>query len=121
MNFINKFFAKYVTIGIINTLIHWGTFGILFYVINTTQSIANLIGFIISVTFSFLANAKFTFEKKATARKYIFFITFMGSLSFLLGHLSDHINLYPLFTLLFFSIVSLILGFLYSKIFIFKE
>ncbi|WP_342462702.1 GtrA family protein [Arsenophonus apicola] len=113
-------FAKYFSIGIINTLIHWIIFAIIVSITNTSQSYANLTSFLVSVTFSFFANAKFTFNKKATSSRYIAFISFMGMMSYLIGYFSDRLNIHPIFTLVTFSTTSLILGFLYSKFIIFK-
>lgn len=113
-------FAKYFSVGIINTLIHWIIFAIIVSITHIPQAYANLIAFIVSLTFSFFANAKFTFKKKATGGRYIAFISFMGMMSYLIGYFSDRINIHPIFTLLTFSTTSLIFGFLYSKFIVFK-
>ncbi len=49
-----KLFTKYFSVGILNTLIHWSIFGLLTVFLSTSQAIANLIGFIAAVSFSFL-------------------------------------------------------------------
>lgn len=113
-------FAKYFSIGIINTLIHWVVFAIIISITHIPQAYANLMAFLVSVSFSFFINAKFTFKKKATDCRYIAFIGFMGMMSYLIGCLSDKLNIHPIFTLITFSSVSLILGFLYSKFVVFK-
>ncbi|PAV05788.1 translocase [Arsenophonus sp. ENCA] len=113
-------FAKYFSIGIINTLIHWIIFANIIYITNTPQSYANLIAFIAAITFSFFSNAKFTFKKKATSGRYLAFLVFMGILSYLTGFVADKINAAPIITLVAFSAISLILGFLYSKFIVFK-
>ncbi|CDH25637.1 GtrA family protein [Xenorhabdus bovienii] len=115
-----KSFIKYVSIGVINTSIHWLLFAILMYQFNTTQATSNLVGFCAAVTFSFYANAKITFQKKATRKRYITFVSFMGLLSYITGFLSDVMNIYPIVTLIVSSVISLILGFMYSKFFVFK-
>ncbi|MCW2484130.1 GtrA family protein, partial [Candidatus Symbiopectobacterium sp. NZEC135] len=61
-----KLFTKYVSIGIINTVIHWAVFGALVYLAAYDQSVGNLIAFLVAVTFSFFANAKFTFQARAS-------------------------------------------------------
>ncbi|EBU6655699.1 translocase, partial [Salmonella enterica subsp. enterica serovar Typhimurium] len=58
-----QLFARYFSVGVINTLLHWVVFAALVYLASTTQATANLIAFIVAVTFSFFANAKFTFKK----------------------------------------------------------
>nr|WP_282559844.1 MULTISPECIES: GtrA family protein [Providencia] len=116
-----KLFTKYFSVGILNTLIHWSIFGLLTVFLSTSQAIANLIGFIAAVSFSFFANAKFTFKAKATATRYISFTLFMGLLSYLTGYAADQLRLPPIATLIIFSSISLVLGFLYSKIFVFRD
>lgn len=115
-----KVFAKYISVGILNTIIHWVVFSLLIYYFNSNQAFANLLGFIIAVTFSFFANAIFTFKATATTGRYILFVGFMGMVSFLIGAASDSLRVNPFFTLLTFSTISLICGFLYSKYIVFR-
>lgn len=104
-----------------NTAIHWTSFIICFEAIKLTQSISNVIGFAISVTFSFFANSKITFKQKGTLAKYLQFTIFMGLISYLVGYAGDKIHLNPILTLVIFSSISLVLGFLYSRFVIFRE
>ncbi|KWV68388.1 GtrA family protein [Pseudomonas paracarnis] len=113
-------FARYATIGVLNTAVHWVAFLIAFYILGASQSISNLSAFCIAVTFSFVMNAKFTFKQKATGRKYVVYIVFMGALSVLVGAVSDAIEAAPIITLASFSVISLGVGFLYSKFFVFR-
>ncbi|KAF1366832.1 putative flippase GtrA [Yokenella regensburgei] len=85
------------------------------------QAVSNVVAFLIAVTFSFFANAKFTFDAKVTSRGYLLFVGFMGLLSFISGQLSDHYSISPLITLLEFSSISLVCGFLYSKFIVFRD
>lgn len=119
-NVMIQLFARYFSVGVINTLLHWVVFAALVYLASTTQATANLIAFIVAVTFSFFANAKFTFKKKATGDRYVAFVGFMGVLSYLTGFIADKVNAAPIITLVAFSAISLVLGFLYSKLFVFK-
>lgn len=116
-----KLFAKYFSVGILNTLIHWVIFGLLIYVFESDQAWANLIGFVVAVTFSFFVNAKFTFQASVTTSRYILYVGFMGILSFLTGATSDRLRINPVLTLLIFSTVSLVCGFLYSKYIVFRN
>lgn len=113
-------FRKYFSIGILNTALHWLVFALCFAVFGITQATANLIAFLTAVTFSFFMNARFTFNKKPTGIRYLLFTIFMGILSLMIGHISDALNIYPILTLIIFSALSLILGFLYSKYIVFK-
>ncbi|WP_286933853.1 GtrA family protein [Leclercia sp. UBA5958] len=115
-----KIFSRYVSIGVINTLIHWGVFALLMHLLNTGQSVANLAGFCVAVTFSFFMNAKYTFKAEATGLRYIIFVSFMGFLAFATGKIADHFSIPGIATLIFFSGTSLVLGFIYSKFVVFK-
>ncbi|EOT3666035.1 GtrA family protein, partial [Shigella flexneri] len=54
-----KLFVKYTSIGVLNTLIHWVVFGVCIYAAHTSQALANFTGFVVAVSFSFFANARF--------------------------------------------------------------
>ena len=115
-----KLFSKYLSVGVLNTLIHWATFLILLHFFNASQSVANLAAFCFAVTFSFFVNAKWTFQSDATVIKYILYILFMGALAWGVGWIADFSALPAIATLVVFSFISLICGFLYSKFFVFK-
>lgn len=116
-----KLFSKYISIGVINTFLHWAFFCMLVYWLKFEQAESNVIAFVIAVTFSFFANARYTFKAKATGGRYFLFVGFMGLLSFLSGKISDHYNINPLITLIEFSAISLIFGFFYSHFIVFKK
>lgn len=111
-------FVRYVMVGVANTLVHAGVFflGILLL----SQSLANLIAFFVSASFSFFANAKFTFKAAPKKSKYLCFVIFMGGLSYLTGYFCDELSIAPAFTFILHCFLSLIIGFLFSK-FLFKE
>jgi len=115
-----KTFSRYASVGVINTLLHWASF-YLAYLWLDSQSLSNLIAFTIAVTFSFFVNARWTFRSQATARRYIIFVVFMGALSWSIGEFADTIHLPPLLTLISFSALSLVLGFLYSRYCVFRS
>lgn len=110
----------YSLIGVLNTAVHW----LIFYVFlsyGVEQSKSNLIAFSVAVTFSFVLNAKYNFKSKMSKKKYILFIAGMGAISFIIGFIADEFNLQPLVTLITFSAVSFFLGYLYSKLIIFRS
>ncbi|PQJ66279.1 GtrA family protein [Photobacterium angustum] len=115
-----KLISKYSLIGVFNTIIHWASFFILYSLI-TNQSISNFIAFLIAVSFSFFANAKFTFKSKVTYKKYISYTLFLGFLSFFVGKFSDINQISPIITLIVFSMISFLVGFIYSNYFVFKD
>lgn len=113
-------FKKYFHVGIINTALHWLTFYIV-YRLCEEQSLSNLAGFLLSVSFSYVANAKYTFEKTVKISKYILYITFMGAMSYIFGYVSSLLHFHAIVTLILFSGFSLIAGFIFSKIVVFKK
>jgi len=116
-----KLFAKYMSIGIINTLIHWVVFALCIYAFHTNQAMANFAGFVVAVSFSFFANARFTFGSSTTAARYMLYVGFMGTLSATVGWAADRCGLPPIMTLIVFSAISLVCGFIYSKFIVFRD
>lgn len=115
-----KIFGRYITIGVLNTAIHWITFAICVEK-GQPQSLSNFIAFCIAVTFSFFANAKWTFSVEATTIRYMMYVFFMGLISVMVGSYADRFEVSPIDTLVVFSAISLVFGFLYSKYIVFKE
>lgn len=115
-----KLFSRYVSVGVINTALHWVCFGLLFHFFGTSQAVSNVIAFCFAVTFSFFANAKWTFKSKATSARYMSFVTFMGVMAGLTGYVADEIGAPPVVTLIAFSGFSLVAGFIYSKFIVFR-
>ncbi|HHO9847703.1 TPA: GtrA family protein [Escherichia coli] len=116
-----KLLIKYASIGVINTLIHWVVFAICIYTLHTNQALANFAGFVVAVSFSFYANAKFTFNSTTTTLRYMLYVGFMGTLSAAVGWAADICILPPLVTLIAFSAISLVCGFIYSKYIVFRD
>lgn len=113
-------FRKYLSIGLLNTLIHWTIFIVLTQQ-GEPQALANLIAFIVAVTFSFFVNSRYTFSSSYSVARYVSFTSFMGLLAFTFGWLGDYLFLPELVTLISFSASSLIIGFAYSKYIVFRE
>lgn len=116
-----RLFTKYASIGVLNTLIHWIVFGICLYGLSTSQALANSSGFVVAVSFSFYANARFTFKASTSTLRYMLYVGFMGILSAFVGFTADRCDLHPIITLVAFSAISLICGFFYSKFIVFRE
>lgn len=116
-----KLFAKYTSIGVLNTLIHWVVFALCIYALHSGQALANFCGFVVAVSFSFFANARFTFNSSTTTSRYMLYVAFMGSLSAVVGWIADRSGLQPIFTLIIFSAISLVCGFFYSKFIVFRD
>lgn len=116
-----KLFPRYLSVGVLNTLIHWAVFTALLTLTSASQAPANLVAFGVAVSFSFVMNSRFTFKAKATKGRYIAFVVFMGVLSLLTGWMADQLNLPPLMTLVGFSAISLLCGFFYSRYVVFRS
>lgn len=116
-----KLFAKYASVGILNTIIHWIIFAVCIYVLHTGQALANFSGFVVAVSFSFFANARFTFGSSTTTMRYMLYVGFMGTLSTAIGWVADRTGFPPMFTLIIFSAISLVCGFIYSKFIVFRD
>lgn len=111
-----KLFIKYCSVGVINTAIHWLIFLFCVYILNQNQSISNVIGFAIAVSFSYLVNSKYTFNTQYKLKSYLLYSLSMTAIAYLVGYLSDYINLPPILTLISFSLFSLVCGFCASLI-----
>ncbi|MCM7835167.1 GtrA family protein [Enterobacter asburiae] len=116
-----KLFTRYVSVGVVNTALHWLCFGALMHFIGANQAVANVVAFCIAVTFSFFANAKWTFKSQATSARYIAFVIFMGVMAAVTGFIADVIGAPPVVTLIAFSAFSLVAGFIYSKFIVFRD
>lgn len=114
-------FSRFVSVGLVNTLIHWSTFFVLHALMGFRQAPGNLAAFGMAASFSFYANARYTFKLKATGSRYLLFVGVMGLLSLGVGYAADRLRLHGLITLTVFSSISLICGFFCSKYFIFRE
>lgn len=116
-----KSFFRYFSVGVINTIIHWFSFWMLIDLFFLNQAIANFLAFFIAVTFSFFANAKWTFMARATSGRYLLFLLFMGFMAAFFGHVSDAIGAGPVIMLISFSMFSLLIGYAFSKFIIFRR
>ena len=114
-------FARYTSVGVINTLIHWIVFALCIYGIQSNQAVANFAGFVVAVSFSFFANARFTFKASTTTMRYMLYVGFMGTLSATVGWAADKCSFPPIITLITFSAISLVCGFVYSKFIVFRD
>jgi putative flippase GtrA len=115
-----KLFAKYATVGVLNTGLHWLVFTLLHAGFDLDQARSNLGSFCVAATFSFYVNARYTFRASATGLRYVLFMGFMGLCSWLVGYVGDVLHLPPLLTLVAFSAISLVLGFGYSSFVVFR-
>jgi GtrA-like protein. len=107
-------FLKYLIVGIFNTAIHVVVFAAM-QLAGKDQALSNLVAFMVALSFSYIANARFTFRVPVSFMRYCVFAAGMGSLSVSLGYLADSRDWAPLFTVGLFCLVSLLLGFVFAR------
>lgn len=110
---------NYSVIGLINTAIHWSIFSV-FYYVGLKQYLCNIMAFSCAVLFSYCINAKYNFKARQSIKNFMLFYLLMGTLSLIIGYSADYFSLYPLYTLILSSAVSLVLGYTLSKYFVFR-
>ncbi|MEB7537320.1 GtrA family protein [Pantoea anthophila] len=109
--------ARYTSVGVMNTLMHWVA-STVFYVEGQSQSLSNYTAFCLAVTFSFFANAWWTFSTEANAMYYLLYLFFMGGLISAIGMNSDRHEKNLEITLFVFLLMSLSCGFIHHGFFI---
>lgn len=108
-------FFKYLIVGVFNTAIHVAVFAAMHLFVGTDQAISNLTAFFVALSFSFLANARYTFRAPVSLLRYLTFVAGMGSLSVAVGSIADLQSWRPMVTVVVYSAISLLLGFLLSR------
>lgn len=113
-------FVRYGLIGVLNTALH----GVIFFALTAVgfaQAIGNFLAFLVAVTFSFFANARFTFSQRPSLVKFLKMSAVMAIVSFLCGLIGDTCTINPILTFVVYCAVSYILGFLLSRFFVFAK
>jgi putative flippase GtrA len=99
----------------VNTLIHWSVFALLRHGLTNSQAIGNFAGFCVAAVVSFLINTNVIYQYDSSAKHYWPYMSAMGLMSIVFGLLADRLDILGRYTLLSFTIFSLICGFLYSN------
>ncbi|WP_064565157.1 GtrA family protein [Kosakonia oryzae] len=121
---INNTFTRFITSGIINTLVGYFVFFICYKFIELSPAISNAISYAFGLVCSFILSATFVFSKTNQLRKrsikfiICFFIAFMVN-QLVLWFLSSSINIYfsQIFAMASYTIVFYIL----NKYFVFSS
>lgn len=108
-------FFKYLLVGVLNTAIHSAVFTAMHLLAGTDQAVSNLTAFFVALSFSFLANSRYTFSVPISLVRYLVFVLSMGSLSLLMGVVAEGQGWRPLITVALYSAMSLPVGFLLSR------
>lgn len=115
-----KQLSRYSLVGVANTAVHWIVFALLF-MLGLNQATSNGLAFLVAASLSYVLNAHYTFDKKPHKKGYAFFVLSMGLVSIWVGWLGDVFAWPAILTLVLFSLISLVLGFAWSKWVIFKH
>ncbi|MEX3773620.1 GtrA family protein [Pseudomonas sp. MYb118] len=116
-----KGFASYAVIGLANMLIHWQVFFVLTTAAELNQALGNFLAFCVAASFSFYVNALYTFDARVSVLRYLLFVGLMGAMSFGIGFAADSWGIRRLVTVATYSLLSLLLGFLFSRLFMVRE
>ena len=125
----NKETILYVIFGVITTAVDFAAFSLLYYVMDKNEVAANTIAWIIAVIVAFITNKIIVFENKSTNKKEIikeiisFALARVISLVITDGFLvlAKYLNMNMLFAKALISVVVVILNYIFSKLFIFKN
>lgn len=112
---------RYLCIGMVNTCLHASVFALSLQGFGLPQGMSNLLGFLTAVTFSYFANARWTFQGSMSFGRYLTFTGFMALLAFALGQLGQGLGWPAPLTFCLFSGISLLLGFAFARAVVFKE
>ncbi|TFY88041.1 GtrA family protein [Pseudomonas nabeulensis] len=115
-----KGFSSYTVIGIANTVIHWQLFFVFRTAFEHSQTASNFLAFCVAASFSFYVSALYTFALPASLGRYLQFMLCMGALSLAVGWLADRWHLPGIITVVVFSLLSLVCGFLLSRLIVFR-
>ena len=126
---LNKETIIYVIFGILTTIVDFVAFGILYYTFNIGEIISNTIAWVLAVAFAFITNKLFVFESKSFQSKKLIkeIISFVSSrvITLLLTNLfllcARFLGTNMMFAKALISVVVIILNYVFSKLFVFKE
>lgn len=116
-----KQFGLYSLIGVLNTFIHIVVFSLL--VANDVSATwANGVAFLSTATFSYWANARWTFQQSyQNLSSYMIFVAWMGGLAIFSGWLVDYLAWTSWLAIPFFMGLSVVLGFFGVKKLVFRK
>lgn len=106
-----KDFSALLVIALVNGLIHWQIFFVLYGAAGLAQATSNLAAFCVAAAFSFYVNALYIFEPGESWRGYLLLNGVMGALSYVIGSIGDARNSPGWTTLVSYSLLSLAMGY----------
>ncbi len=126
---LNRETIIYVIFGVLTTVVDFLIFGLLYYVADLNEIVANTSAWIVAVAFAFVTNKLFVFEaknfefknllKEITAFVLARVTTLLLTNVFLL--FAGYVNMNMMFAKALISVAVIILNYIFSKLFIFKK
>lgn len=130
---VNKLFAEYKTVfvkffsvGVAATLIHSIVYVIGLYLASVSAQLANLLGYLFAVTFSYYAQKNWTFEVKEKTTLMSFLRFFSASLigfmlnAFWVFLVVTLLNMHPFYALFGIGVLTPMVTFVLLKLWVFK-
>ena len=125
-SFLHKGF-KFGIVGVLSTIINYGTFVFLYKIISVYYLISSISGYVFGLLFGYYINKNWTFnaqviQKKIYIIKYInvYFISLVSSQSFLF-FLVESLLIKPQYANIFAIILSAVMNFLGINLFVFNK
>lgn len=121
---------RYIVVGGMTTFVSFGTYWVLYKHVEMEPNLANVISIIIAVLFAYITNKIFVFKNKVSSFKHLFieFMRFISSrgITMLIEIVGVYIalevyNLHELLSKGIVSIIVLILNYLLSRFFVFRN
>lgn len=106
-----KDLSALLVIALVNGLIHWQIFFVLYGAVGLAQATSNLAAFCVAAAFSLYVNTLYIFEPGESRRGYLLLNGVLGALSYGIGLIGDARHLPGWVTLVSYSLLSLALGY----------
>lgn len=127
--FLNRETIVYTVFGVLTTVVDYVAFAIFHYGIQLNEIIANTIAWTLAVAFAYITNKLFVFESKSfnikTLTKEIPSFVLARVLSLIVTNLflvfAAYISLNRLLAKAIISVVVIVLNYIFSKLFVFKN
>lgn len=116
--------TRYALIGVCNTTVHFLIVGLLMWLVEFNQMYANVTAYIVASFFSFLMNARWSFQSRPGARNYARFqlVSLLGLIvNATFGHLGDHFGWHFALTIFLISLTVPVISFLLHRTYTFSK
>lgn len=120
----NSSFIKYLLVGILNTIVGFGSIFILMFA-GVGAYISNMLGYAFGIVFSYFMNKNFTFKSKNKSNihfiKFVLAMLIAYGLNLLSLYLALNLIINPYIAQCLAGVVYTISGYLLSRFFVFKR